>query len=218
MIGTSANRTRSGTGRNYLHVEPGMINGKQGPAMSLKGVRAALVFMITFALIGTCFAQTGNRTEQRFKAVYVLNFLRFVQWPDSLFEKPQSPLVVGIVGDGGFERILENAVSSETIGSHPIVVKRLRPTDKLFKCQALFIGASERDMIPSILKKTDGRHILTIGDIVEFGADGAIISFYLANNRLRFEINMGALKRSKLDLNAKLLKLAKIIAPPKAEQ
>jgi hypothetical protein len=171
-------------------------------------------------VIATClFESAASRSqaekgiEYRFKAAYILNFLRFVEWPDSVLGNDQTPLVLVVLGEDPFGKVLDETFQSETIGGHPIVIKRYRSWHELGPCQALFVSASEKEAFPEILKYFGGSSILTISDIKGFGDNGGGINFFLEDNKLRFEINVRALRQADLKASSKLLRLARIINP-----
>jgi YfiR/HmsC-like len=172
-----------------------------------------LVIPLTILHGSVSRAQTEKEIEYRFKAVYILNFFQFVEWPDSAFENGQSPIVLAVLGDDPFGKILDETVQSEKIGSRSIVVKRFHGLNELGPCQALFISSSEKGTVQTILNRIDDHPVLTISDIEDFGDQGGDIGFYFDNNKIRFAINVQALKQSDLRVSSKLLRLAKIINP-----
>lgn len=172
---------------------------------------AVLVFAGLLAPSDT-FSQSQHEIEYRFKAVYLFNFLKFTEWPDSVFESPSSPIIIGIAGDDPFGLILDETVQSENINGRPIWVKRFRLGDDITACHALFISPKAKE--PSdILRRVADLPILTVVDVNNTGTSGGEINFYLANNKVRFEVDMHALQRSGVKLSSKLLRLAKIINP-----
>ena len=177
--------------------------------------RRFLVPVLSLAILHAplSIAQSEREIEYRFKAVYILNFFQFVEWPDSSFENDRSPIVLAVLGDDPFGKILDETVQSEKVGSHPIIVKRFHVLNELGSCHAIFISSSEKGSVQTILKHVDDRPILTISDIDDFGDRGGDIGFYLENNKIRFAINMQALKQSDLKVSSKLLRLAKVINP-----
>jgi len=56
-----------------------------------------------------------------------------------------------------------------------------------------------------------GAPVLTMSDVDGFALGGGIAQLYFEHGKLRFTINMAALKRSRLQMSAQLLQLAKRI-------
>ena len=181
---------------------------------AMLGIRLCiLVIALSFSIGGNGFSQPQKGLEYKFKAVYVFNFLQFTEWPDSAFQNERSPVILGVFGDDPFGSVLDETIQSEKVGDHPIIIKRFQATDDLAQCHALFISPSEKEIVPAVLKRVGETSTLTISDIDGFGDLGGCIGFYMEKNKLRFVINMKALKQSDLHVSSKLLRLAKIINP-----
>lgn len=147
--------------------------------------------------------------ELQLKAAFILNFARFVEWPTNAFASPTNAVVIGVLGDTPVARYIRVAVGRTTIENRPVVVQQFNDADKIGTCHALFIGASKRERLPSIMGKLEGRPVLTVGDVDGFIDEGGIIN--LKKNRqdmLRFYINRPAAERAGLKISSKLLKLS----------
>ena len=72
----------------------------------------------------------------------------------------------------------------------------------------LFISPSEKESLPNILSKLQGKSILTVsetaGEFREFAQRGGMINLFLDQKRVRFEINPEAAKKSGLMISSKL--------------
>ncbi|HTR82092.1 MAG TPA: YfiR family protein [Bacteroidota bacterium] len=158
-------------------------------------------------------AQTSKEVEYRFKAVYILNFLQFVEWPDSAFPNQDAPIVLAVLGEDPFGKVLDETVQSEKIGARSIVVKRFHSLGEFSPCQVLFVSSSEKESFHSVLRRIGDSSTLTVSDMDDFGGQGGGIGFFMDNNKLRFEINMQALKVADLKASSKLLRLARVINP-----
>ena len=182
--------------------------------ISAKGRRTAawIIALIVFNLAAGN-AQSQKELEYKLKAVYLFNFLQFSEWPDSAFTDPRAPIILGVVGNDPFGTVLDEVVQSEKVGVHPITVVRFRTEDEITKCQVLFVCLSEKDNCQTILNGVQGSPTLTVSEINGFDSLGGCIGFYFEHNRLRFEINMKALKQARLKMSSKLLRLARIINP-----
>ena len=58
-------------------------------------------------------AQTTPSPEYQVKAVFLFNFAQFVDWPSKAFPEPQTPLVIGVVGEDPFGPYLDETVRGE---------------------------------------------------------------------------------------------------------
>src|SRR4051812_28059903 len=64
-------------------------------------------------------AQPAAR-ESQIKAVFLYNFVRFVDWPPSAFPDAQSPLVIGVLGEDPFGTALDDAIRGESVNGRPL--------------------------------------------------------------------------------------------------
>lgn len=153
--------------------------------------------------------------EYQVKAVFLYNFTQFVDWPAEAFAQPDAPLVIGILGQDPFEKFLDDVVRGEKTGGHPIIVKRFRDIDSARDCQLLFVGGAEPRRLDTVLAVLKDRMTLTVGDSGEFSKRGGMIDFITKQGKIRFQINMGTVRASKLTVSSKLLRLADIVDPGK---
>ena len=156
-------------------------------------------------------AQTAGFQEDAVKAVFLFNFAQFVDWPPEAFSTPTSPLVIGVLGDDPFGPLLDEAVNHEVVKQHELVVQRYRTVEEIRTCHILFISRSEGSNLEGILKKLQGRSILTVGDTADFGSRGGMIRFVTADNHIRMRINLKAAKSVGLTISSNLLRPAEIV-------
>ena len=80
-------------------------------------------------------------------------------------------------------------------------------------CNILFISQSYINPIETVISKFRDKNVLIITEQLGYGEKGAHINFLISNNRLKFEVNLAAVKRSRLKLSSQLLEHAIIITP-----
>jgi hypothetical protein len=157
---------------------------------------------------------TSESSEYLIKAGFIYNFAKLVEWPATAFPQPDSPIVIGILGNDPFGTTLDRIVADKKISGRVISVKRVK-WSKDFKelkdCNILFVSSSEKEHIDSVVEAMKGLPILTIGDAPGFAKRGGIINFTLEDNKVRFEVNVEAAKHADLTISSRLLTLAKIV-------
>jgi hypothetical protein len=75
----------------------------------------------------------------------------------------------------------------------------------------VYISPSERQRVSAILRELRQQNILTVSDIDGFCEAGGMIGLVPIQNRLGFEINLGAVRQAQLTVSSQLLKLARTI-------
>ena len=183
-------------------------------AMALKiddryaSARALAVLLLAAAGILGARPALAAPTAQQVEAVFLFYFSQFVGWPPSAFPGPQSPIVIGVLGNDPFGGALDEAVAGERVNGRPVVVQRLRSVDEASGCQILYISSSEAAQLPQILGALKGHNILTVSDAGRFAQSGGMIRFVLIDSHVRLRINAHAAQAAGLTLSSKLLRVA----------
>ena len=168
---------------------------------------------IILCIFGYCFlsasiyAQDNDRLV-RFKAVFVYNFIDFIQWPET---DAKSPFKIGIIGQSPLEVPLQEIARKTDIAGRNIQVKTYDIDGNFGENHLIFITASQIANLDTISAQTKNKHILTIADTPGLAKQGIAINFVLINDKLRFEINQQALQKAQLKASAQLLKLAILV-------
>ena len=170
----------------------------------------AILVLLHFAASGSSPAGVSP-SEYQVKAAYLLNFLKFVEWPEDSFADPLAPIVIGVVGDDPFGSSLAEAIIGRTVQDRDLVLRKYHAGEDMHGAHLLFISASERKQLPQILSSLRGSNVLTVADTEGFLDAGGMIQFLNENEQVRFEINADAVSKSRLKMSSKLLSLAKSV-------
>jgi hypothetical protein len=150
-------------------------------------------------------------TEYQVKAAYLLNFLKFVEWPTDPTADIRERWIIGVVGGNPFGDELSQIITGKTVQGHELEVRQFRPGEDLHGCHVLFISASEKKRLPSTLAALNGSSVLTVGDMDHFIESGGMIQFVMEEKRVRFAIDVSASSRARLKVSSKLLSLARTV-------
>lgn len=167
--------------------------------------------MTALVLAGTAWAMARGAPltmddESSVKAAFLYNFTKFAEWPADKFTDPNSPIVIGIVGDDSLARRLQKMVEAKTVDGRSIVVRRLSRADEMAKCHVLFIARAGTEATKPFLPRLLDQHVLVVTDVPSLG--DAIINFRIVNGSVRFEINADAARTAGLKLSSKLFAVA----------
>ena len=156
-------------------------------------------------------AQQPAFNEREVQAVFLFNFVHFVEWPAAAFDGPQSPMVICVVGEDPFGSLLDDVVKGETVGSRQLIVERTRRADNGRRCHVLFISASEASSHDQIVAALRGQPTLTVGEAANFAMRGGMIRLLTERNRVRLEVNVMAARAAGLTISSNLLRSARIV-------
>ena len=171
----------------------------------------SIVIIILLLLSQRAPAQTTPSREYVLKAVFLYNFTQFVNWPADAFASPQSPLVIGILGENPFGNYLEQTVKDEKISEHDVVVKYCQDEEDAKDCHILFINLRDAQKYMPVIEALKGKNILTVSDAPNFSKQGGMISFLNKENKIKLQVNLGVSESAGLTLSSKLLRIAEIV-------
>lgn len=159
-------------------------------------------------------SQSGQPTEYQLKAAFLLNFAKFIDWPDESFADSQSPFIICVIGRDPFGSVLDGYLSGKTIAERGVEVDRFPTSGPLVvarRCQIAFVSSSEQPRFRGVIESFQRQSILLVGDADGFTAAGGAIEFVLEEQHIHFAINPGAVERANLKISSKLLSLAEIV-------
>lgn len=171
-----------------------------------------LFVLLTLAAPQRAVAQDQN-LERQVKAAYLVKFAGFVEWPEGSFVRPDSPLLIGVIGADALADQLERSVAGHSANGHPLQVKKLKKGEPPGHLHILFIGALDKASLQEVLAATRSQPMLTVSDSEEAHALGSIINFVLADERLRFEVALKPAATARIRISARMLSAAYRVAP-----
>lgn len=183
------------------------------------------------ALAGTTVASSpAARTpgETEVEAAYLVNFLRYTQWPAASLPTPNSPYVLTVVGsEEAAASVRAVAAAAGGIGGHAIEVRwlpqargtREAPFDSPQDVEArttlrdshlVFFHRSSGRVHPQVLSDLSAWPVLTVSDNDDFTSEGGMLGLVRADRRIVFQANTSAIRGAGLLVSAKVLKLARV--------
>lgn len=173
-----------------------------------RGIRSLLTAALLLLAASGAHAQLQG-SEQQVKAAFLVNFMRYVEWPES-----SAKATLCLFG----RDVLGNALASHegrAVGGRELVVRRINSQEQLAGCQLVFVPDVEEARIAAVLRWTEGLPILTVSDAEFFARQGGGIALVREDERLRFDVNLDTLRRARLKAASAMLRLARqIIGAP----
>lgn len=174
-------------------------------------LRARLIARLLLALAALPAAAPAARAqdlETEVRAVYLYNFARYFEWPARAFPTAETPIRICVQGSDAFAAALERAVAGERVNGRRIEAVRLPASANRRGCHLLYLSATGSGRIAASLDPLRGQPLLTVGEDDRFLELGGMIRFRRIDNRVRFDINLGAVQQSGLSVSARLLGVA----------
>ncbi|MBU0765658.1 MAG: YfiR family protein [Bacteroidetes bacterium] len=204
-------RNGSDAENNRQSVMAGTVRRISGKCLYRFFVSAEKILLPVFLIIP--FITTAQHyTENEVKAAFIVNFIKFVEWPDTSDSNIEKIKVIGIYRKNPFGHVLENMLKNRMIGGSAWTVIHLTAPEEIRQCDLLFINNIGQVELTFILNIIEDRSILTIGDnIKDFCQNGGIINYTGTLEKKAFEINKMAAVRQNLEISSKLLYLAELV-------
>lgn len=141
---------------------------------------------------------------------FVLNFARYVEWPETTL-KPGAPLHICLApGDAGMSGQI-GELTKQTVQNRPVQVRQpARPTE-LDDCEILYLPADLPTPALAWVSAATKVGALTVSDLPDFIDMGGMIGLVSINGRYRFDINLGNARQADLRISAYLFKLARTV-------
>ena len=183
---------------------------------------------LRFALLTVVFGPPGCRlalaaeipapNEYQVKAAILFNLPKYVEWPAERFPSPQSPILLGILGDDNFGDDFKSMVEGKTIDGRKLFLKHLSPGEDVKSLHLLFIAASERKRIAQTLDKLRESSVLTVGETDDFAQIGGMVQLTMKDSRIRPQVNLDAAERAHLKISSRLLTISDVLKGRPAER
>jgi len=152
--------------------------------------------------LNTAFAQ-----DAKYKALFIYNFTKQIEWPAS---EKTGDFVICVVNHNELFTQLSTTVAGKKVGNQDIVVKKLKSIDEVTKCHILFLSSSTSSAsnMTSVLEKLGSSSSLILTERQGALKNGSCINFLIRDEKLKFEINNDAIASRKLQVSSSLSNLA----------
>jgi len=175
--------------------------------------KSAVWLVSLYVLLAAFQAQAEDAvfTESHIKALFLVKFARYVEWPANTYSATNLPITIGVLGRDDFGDDLPKAIAGQTVNGRGFVIKHLAADDELGGCQILFISDSEASHMDKILARAGALPILTVGEDKPFAQNNGIIDFLHKGDNIRLEINLTTANQAGLKISSRLLSVADVV-------
>ena len=145
--------------------------------------------LLSILLVISCHRSDAvpDGNEYRIKAMFLLNFIKYVEWP---IENNKPVIRIGIVGE------------SEMFDALTILASGF---------QVIFISNTDNNKVDQRIRKHSGKGVLVISEDDRCKTRNSGINLFNQDNKIRFEINMSSVKNNGIKISSKLMELASAV-------
>lgn len=170
--------------------------------MNKRFVILILLFTIGFYLQ---IPAQGSGSEANIKAVLIYNFAKFFHWPTGAHD---DDFKIGIAGNHSIAEALRIISQKKLIKNAQTIVEEINSTDSVSKYNMVFLSIDSSISFTELLKKIENKAILVISEKEGLCQQGSSINLIKRDDKVKFEINLSALRKSGIESNTQFVKLA----------
>lgn len=159
------------------------------------------IFLICGLLILFSAPRKSFAQYEKFKALYIYNFTKRIDWPE---EQKKGNFVMGVLGKGAIVKHLKDFTENRKVINQEIAVKQFDDLSQLDSCHLLFITAKHKDQIPFIVNQYADAPMLIVSEV---SGSEACINFRETEKALLFEINATRIRNKNLKVSQSLINL-----------
>ena len=142
------------------------------------------LLLLTFLSIN--FSTQAQSSVYEAEAGMIYSFTKFFDWPQT---EKSGDFIIGIFGSRDLFKELTAITKDKKNVTQNIVVKSFNNYNNINDCHVIFITSLNSSHIHEIHKKT-GVHCLIISDSMTAIEKGAVIQFFIENNRLKYDFSI----------------------------
>ena len=163
---------------------------------------ARLAVVLLLALPAGLSAQV---LEHEVKAAFLFKFLSFIEWPSTAFQRPDAPIIVGVLGADDVLAELRDIAPGRVVQGRPVGVFRVEAAENLAGLHVLVVGRRASGALAQV-EPLPG--LLVVSEVESGLERGAVINFVRSDARVRFEVALDAAARRALKISSRLLAVA----------
>lgn len=161
-------------------------------------------------------------------AAYILNFIRFTEWPATAGGKPslatpatpEAPYLIGVASHRELLDALIQITEGQRVRGRPLHVINVKSIYDLLACHVAYLappGGPYNDTtlrIPDALQALQGLPVLTFSTAPGFTRSGGVVQLFQEGQHLRFDIAADTARSLDLTIHSRLLALARPAPAP----
>lgn len=142
--------------------------------------------------------------DYKFHSVYIYNFTKYIQWPNS-----GSDIKISILGNQQEAVNAFKAMADAKSGTgKQFTIKVVNNPGEIGACDILFVPGNYSNLAVDAIKKLTGQNTLIVTEKEGMIDQGSGINFVLVENKLKFELSKSNLDRAGLKVSSQLIQMA----------
>ena len=149
-------------------------------------------------------ASSVRAQDEKFKALFMYNFARNIEWPQT---KQSGDFVIGVYGNQSIVPELTTIAEKKGVGAQSIKVKEISATDDITKLHILYVTADKSDKVDDFVGKAKGKGVVVVTDQPGLAHSKSGINYVKVDGKLKYEVNEQHLAESGVKVSQQLTAL-----------
>jgi hypothetical protein len=122
--------------------------------------------------------------EANYISLYLLNFTRYVEWPE---EERKGNFVIEVLGHVSVYEKLKEIVDGKMAGNQPIEVRNYMAVEDMGEPHIMFVGHWQSRHMKDVIARLEGRSTLVVAENEGMLEQGAAINFVIRDGKIQYE-------------------------------
>ncbi|MCW3808043.1 YfiR family protein [Plebeiibacterium marinum] len=155
-------------------------------------------------LIMICLSLSLSGQQSMFKALFMFNFAKYIEWPD---RSNQNEFIIGVYGNDEIVNELKKLASSKKINNKSIVIKTVKSLSEASDANLFFVPASKSAHIAEVSSFFAQKPTLIVSEKEGGCKDGSAINYVQQGGKMKYEICRSKIESHNLKVDQKLISL-----------
>ncbi len=161
------------------------------------------ILLLCVLCLGAMMSEMKGQTAT-FKALFLYNFTKNIEWPAS---DSGNELVITVLGDDEISAELEKIAKVKKAGNKSIKIVTAKSVKDIADTHMVFLGSAKSALMNTLSHEKAGQPVLLVADKEGLCKQGAGISFLTVGGKLRYEICPAIIESHNLKVTQKVLSL-----------
>ena len=174
-----------------------------------KVMKKLLFIFVSVMLLSSWMVAPADQSEEanaKIKAIYIYNFTKYIEWPETYRE---GNFVVGVLGTSvPLVNELNKMATSKTVGTQKFEIKSVASPAECAKCHIVYILSDNSSQLPDVIGKVKGKSALIVTDKSGLATKGSGINFFVDGNKQKIELNRSNIEKYKLKVASTLVEMS----------
>ena len=156
---------------------------------------------VPLLLLGLLLCTGLKAQDEKFKALFMYNFTKYIEWPQA---KQSGDFVIGVIGNSASVGELETIAQKKTVGAQTIKVKQISSADDVSKLHIVYVTEDKSGEAAALAGKVKGKGVVLITDKPGLAKSTSGINYIKKDGKPNFELSTSHLSEEGVKVSAQL--------------